>query len=105
MVEVALEVAIDACDEREASDVELAILIEQGLFAVFLDYVRPLDMRIRHNRLDLGYVAANCDSTASVRVLTRLDDPQVLAHAWVLGQVLLILRRVVCLFKLVELWV
>jgi hypothetical protein len=39
LVPVALEVAVDGGGESEASDVELAVLVEEGLFNVFLNDV------------------------------------------------------------------
>jgi hypothetical protein len=59
-------------------------------------------MRIAYDLFDLAQLSTYCDSTASIRIFTRLDNPQVLAHSRVLGQVRMILWTVISLLKLIE---
>lgn len=88
-VEVALQVSVGGCGHRIHADVELATFVEQWLLQVLLNYVGafpPVDHRVADDRTNLIQIAAHLDSAPSVRVLTRLDDPETVAQVGVLGE-------------------
>lgn len=104
-VEVALQVIIHCRGQGVESNVEFAILVEQGSLAVLLDNVGALlaihDV-VAHDLLDLGEVLAHGDAAATVCILARLDNPQVFAHGWELYQVWVLVRLVVTLLEFQE---
>lgn len=78
LVPVALEVAVHSCCQRVGPDVELAIFVQEGLFDVLLDNVRSflaVYLGIINDALNMVQVSADLDPSASVCVLTWLDDP------------------------------
>ena len=79
-VEVCLENAVDASDQREAADVELAPLHEQRVVDVFLqDHGPAASAVLMYEVPDPAQLLLDLDACASVRVLSRLDDPNVLS--------------------------
>jgi hypothetical protein len=81
IVPIALEVAINSSQQSVASNVKLSVLVEERLFNVFLDNVRPLlsvDIGVRYNLLYLREFPANLNATASIGVFSRLDYPNLL---------------------------
>jgi hypothetical protein len=83
LVKVSAQVAVDCCGQRVESNIEFALLIQQGPFAILLDDVRPLfsvDNRVLDDLLNLCHFSADRDAAASVRVLAWLNDPQLPAH-------------------------
>ena len=110
-VPVTLEVAANGAHHGEAPDVELPILVEQWFFDILLDYVTSFEsihICIANQVFDLIKVLGHLDATASVGVLTGLDDPQLLAKSWDLIKYRLlrvVLGVLVQLFKFMELWI
>jgi hypothetical protein len=102
LIKISLKVAVNCLSNRVAPNVELPIFVKQGSLAILLNYVRPLlpvYVRIADYLSDLAQFATNGDSTASVRVFTRFDNPKLSAHCRVLCQVGVRTWRVISLFK------
>lgn len=59
-------------------------------------------MRVIDDLLDLGQFTAHRDSTATICVLTRFEDPQVLAHTWVLLEIRVVHRLAIRLLKFMK---
>ena len=79
LVPVALQVSIICRHQREASNIELAIFVKQGLLDVFLDDVTAfvtVDLLGLNERLDVVEVTTHLDAAAPVRVLARLHNPE-----------------------------
>jgi hypothetical protein len=56
VVPVALQVTVDCCHQSVTTNVELAVLVKQGLFDVFLNNIRPLltvNIRVLNDLLNL----------------------------------------------------
>ena len=95
VVPVTLQIPINAGQKSVAPDVELPALVEQRLFYVLLYYVGsllPIDCGVAHDIFYLLDFSAHINSTASVRVLSRLYNPHRLTH---LFEDLAVLTRVV----------
>lgn len=108
LVPVALQVSIIRARQREAPNVELAILVQQGLLDVFLNDVTAfvtVDLLRLNQRLDVVEVATDLNAAAPVRVLTRLHDPEGVAVLGVFLQRFVILRVVETLHELLKLTV
>ena len=106
LIPVALQVSVDCGRQSVAADVELAILVEKGSFDVLLDDVAtPMAVHLlRLNQtLDVVEVTADLDATATIGVLTWLDDPQIIAISWILLENFIGGRVVVGLHELQEL--
>jgi hypothetical protein len=76
-----LEIAVDSRGQHECPDVELPVLVQQWLLNVLLDDVTPLFtigvlLVAVDNAFNVTQLFANINSTASIRVLARLYDPQ-----------------------------
>jgi hypothetical protein len=83
IVPISLQVAIYGAHEREHSDVELSILVQQGLLDVLLDDVAPLapvNYGVANQSLDVVELLAHLNAAPSIGVLAGLDDPQLLAE-------------------------
>ena len=110
-VPVTLKVAANGAHHGEAPDVKLPILVEQWFFNILLDYVTSFEaihICIANQVFDLIKVFRHLDTTASVSVLTGLDDPQLLAKSrnFIKYRLLrVILGVLVQLFKFMELWI
>ena len=77
-VPVALQVSVNSSAEGVATDVKLAIFIQQRLLDVFLNNVTspmPIDLLCLNQTLDVVEVTADLDATAAIGVLTWLDNP------------------------------
>lgn len=77
-VEVRLHVAIYASSQSKKSDVELSPLVQEWSLTILLDDVGallPIDHWIWDNLLNLGEFSAHSDSTTSIRILARFDNP------------------------------
>ena len=78
-VPVALEVSIDSCCQSIGPNVKLSVFIKQRPFDVFLNNVGPLvavDLLSLDQRLNMTQVAADLNTTPSIGVLSRLDNPE-----------------------------
>lgn len=85
-VPVALQVPVDRAHQGKTPNVELTVLVEEGLLDILLYDVTSLNTvygSILYQALDVIKVFAHLDSTAPVCVLSWLDDPQLFAK---LGQ-------------------
>ena len=108
LVPVALQVSIIRARQREAPNVELAILVKQGLLDVFLNDVTAfvtVDLLRLNQRLDVVEVATDLNATAPVRVLARLHNPERVAILGVFLQRFVILRVVETLHEFLKLTV
>ena len=78
-VEISFNNAIDAGDQREASNIKFSSLVKKRIVNVLLDNHTSISSTVGR---DLGpYLAEvlfNPDANTSVGILTRLDDPNVL---------------------------
>ena len=104
-VPVPLEVAVDCRRKCVASDVKLAIFIQEWSFNIFLDYIGAflaVNLLIVDNWLDVIYVPAHLDSSSTVCVLARLYYPHAMAVSGEFYQFWLRLRVLVYLEKLLE---
>ena len=104
-IEIALQVAIHCGGQRITPNVEFPVFVEQRLLTVLLDNVRSffaVDVCITNDLLNLGEFTTNCDSTASISILTGFHNPEVLTHRWVLLQFSVLIRFIISLFELVE---
>jgi len=110
-VPVALEVAANGAHQGEAPDVKLPVLVQEWFLDVLLDYVGAavaVHVCVLHQGLNVVDVAAHLDAAPTIRVLSWLHDPEVLAELGKLIQesyTALVLCLVVELLKLEELWV
>jgi len=105
LIKIALKIPINRSGQCVATDVKLALLIQQGALTVLLDYVAAflaIYMRIANYLPNLAQFSADSNAAASIRILTRFYDPKFFAHSWVLGQVELIFRSVVRLLEFCE---
>ena len=78
-VPVSLQVAINGRGHGVASNVELPALIKERLLNILLDDVAAsvtVNLLCLDERSDVIKVTADLDSTATIRVLTGLDDPE-----------------------------
>ena len=78
-VPVSLQVAIHSCGHSIASNIELSVLIKKRLLNIFLDDITAsmaVNLLCLNERSDVIEVTANLNSTATICVLTRLDDPE-----------------------------
>ena len=92
-IPVALQVAIAGNCHGVGSNVELSILVQQWLLHVLLNDVRslpPIDVGLIDQAFDMVQVSADLDTTSSVGVLTRLDNPHGGSQFGVLLQVSII---------------
>ena len=97
-VEISFDLAIYACDQGEASDVELPILVQQRIRYVLLkNYGPPMMAALMNLILDISISCFHNYSTASVWVLSRLYYPNILG--------LLIMRELIfsCFIMFLEL--
>jgi len=102
LIKIALKIPINRSGQCVATDVKLALLIQQGALTVLLDDVAAflaIYMRVADNLPDLAQFSADSNAAASIRVLARFYDPKLFAHGWVLGQVAVIFRSVVRLLE------
>ena len=77
-VPVGLQVSVNGGAEGVATDVKLAILVQERLLDVFLNNVTTpmsIDLLCLNQTLDVVEVTADLDATAAIGVLTRLDNP------------------------------
>ena len=80
-VPVALQVSVYGAHHGECSNIKLASLVEEWLLDVLLHDIGPfvaVDVRVLDQALDVVQVATHLDAAASVGVLSRFDDPNVL---------------------------
>ena len=87
LVPISLEVAVHRGGECVASDIELSVLIKEGLLNVFLDDIGaflPVNLGLVNDRLDVVNVSADLDANATVGVLSRFDNPHGVAVSGVL---------------------
>ena len=106
LVPVALQVSVDRSCHSVAANVEFTILVEKGSLNVLLDDVAALvavHLLCLDQLLDVVEVTADLDTTASVGVLARLDDPKIVAVAGILLKNFVVRGVVVRLNKLQEL--
>ena len=106
LVPVGLQVSVDRSCHGVSANVEFAILVEKGPLNVLLDDVAALvavHLLCLDQLLDVVEVTADLDTTASVGVLARLDDPKIVAVAGILLKNFVVRRVVVSLNKLQEL--
>ena len=83
LVEVGFDLPIERRDQTEAADVELSASVEQWVVNIFLDDARRFEMAVLYDQVFYqSEVGFNSDILASIRVLARLDDPDVV---WVVG--------------------
>ena len=104
-VPVRLQVSVLGRAERVAPNVELPILVQERLLDVLLnDIAAPVAVYLLclNQTLDVIQVATDLDTATSVRVLSRLYDPELVAVLWVLSKHLVVLWIVVCLLELEE---
>ena len=104
-VPVRLQVSVLGRAESVAPNVELPILVQERLFYVLLnDVAAPVAVYLLclNQTLDMIQVAADLDTATSVRVLSRLYDPELVAVLGVLPKHLVVLWVVVCLLELEE---
>ena len=81
LVAVSLETTIDGCQQAEAAEVKLALVDKQRVVDVLLNNEGAVSIFLigsANDRFDFLNSLDDRDSLASVRVLTRLDDPCVL---------------------------
>jgi hypothetical protein len=107
-VVVALQVPVNSLSDGKQTNIEFAVFIQKGFLAVFLNNVAALlsvNVGVRYNTLNLRKLLAHRDTTSSVRVLTRLYNPDAAAHCGELRQVRVVLWIVVRLLELGELGV
>ena len=105
-VPVRLQVAVDSRAERVTPYVKLPILVQQRLLDVLLnDIAAPvaIDLLCLNQALDVIQIAADLDTATSIRVLSGLHDPELVAVLGVLLKHLIVLRVVVCLLEFQEL--
>ena len=91
LVAVPLETAIDARQQAEAPEVKLALVDEQRIVDVLLNDKGAVAIflhRSANYRLHLLNSLDNGDALASIRILTRLDDPGVLRRSVLLPNLL-----------------
>jgi hypothetical protein len=82
-VEIGFQSAVVACDQGEAPDVELAPLVKQRVVNVLLkDHgAGAIAATVGKDQVaNLVQVLLHLDAVAPVRILARLDDPDVLAR-------------------------
>ena len=87
LIPVALEVSVDSGRQSVTADVELATLVEKGPLNVLLnDVATPVAIHLLclDKTLDMVKVTADLDATSTIGILTRLDDPQIIAISWIL---------------------
>jgi hypothetical protein len=102
LIEIALKIPVYCLSDGVAPNVELSVFVEKRSFAILLNNVRPLltvNVRIADYLSDLAQFAANGNTTTSVGVFARLDNPELGAHRGVLCQVGMRTGRVVSLFE------
>ena len=78
-VPVSLKIAVHSCSQKVATDVELPILVKQRLLNVLLDDVAAavaIHLLSLYQRLYVIQVATHLNTTASVCILSRLDNPK-----------------------------
>ena len=79
-VEVGLQDAVHASHEGEAADVEFTALDEERVVDVLLeDHGAVAAAVLMHKIPDSANLLLHLDASSSIRVLARLDDPDVLA--------------------------
>ena len=104
-VPVRLQVAVDGRAEGVAPDVELPVLVQERLLNVFLNDVAAsvaVHLLRLDQALDVLQVATHLDTTASIRVLARLHNPELVAVLGVLSEHLVVLRIVIRFLELEE---
>ena len=104
-VPVRLQVAVDGRAEGVAPDIELPVLVQERLLNVFLNDVAAsvaVHLLRLDQALDVLQVATHLDTTASIRVLTRLHNPELVAVLGVLLEHLIVLRVVIRFLELEE---
>lgn len=77
-VPVPLQVTVNRRHQRVAADVKLAVLVEQRPLDILLNNIRsllPIEIRIWYDFFNLRKLSANLDAAAPIRVLARLDYP------------------------------
>ena len=105
LVVVTLQISIHCSRKGVAADIKLPHLVQQRLLTIFLDNIGallPVHVCVVYNLSYLAEFTTDCDATSTVRVLTRLYDPELLAHSWILNQVRVIQRLIIGLFEFVE---
>ena len=78
-VPVSLQVAIHCCGHSIASNIELSALIKKRLLNIFLDDITApmaVNLLCLNERSYVIKVTTNLNSTATICVLTRFDNPQ-----------------------------
>lgn len=105
-----MQVTVDSSHDGVASDVKLAIFVEQRLLDVLLNDIttsRTSYHCVLNQTSDLGEVLADSNATSSICVFTRFDNPQMFAQLWMLVKNCLF--ATVCVLKqlleLEELWI
>jgi N-glycosylase/DNA lyase len=82
-VVVALQVSINSLSDGEQTNIEFAVFIQKRFLTVLLNNVTAflsVNVRVRYNTLNLRKLLAHRDTAASIRVLTRLYNPDAVAH-------------------------
>ena len=81
LVAVPLQTPVDAGKKAEASEVELALMDQQRVVDIFLNYESTVTILLgwaTDDLLDFTDSFDHCDTNTSVRILARLDNPSVL---------------------------
>ena len=85
-----MQISIHCSRKGVATDIKLSHLVQQGLLTILLDNVGallPIHVCVAHNLSNLAEFTTNCNTASTIRVLTRLYDPEFLAHSWIFHQV------------------
>lgn len=89
LVPITLKIAANGAHHGKASNIKLSILVQQGSLDILLDYVTSFEtihIGVADEALNLIEIFRYLDSAASIGVLTRLDDPELLTESWNLIQ-------------------
>lgn len=108
IVPVALQVSVDTAHHSETTNVKLPVFVQKRLLYVFLDDVAALVavyIYVLNDVFNVIKLFAHVDAAAAVRVLARLNDPDLLAELGVVVEdgLLALVRVVIELLKLKEL--
>ena len=91
LIAVALKTAIDARAEAKAAEVKLALMHEQRVVNVLLNYKCAVAIFFQgppNNLLNFAQSLHDSDALPAIRILTRLDDPGVLRSTMLLANLL-----------------
>jgi len=105
LIPVGLQVSVDRGRKEETTDVKLSIFIQQRLLNILLyDVTASMAVNLLrlYQRLNVVEVTTDLDATASVGVLTRLDNPERVTILWILLESVVVAWVVKGLSKFVE---